>query len=38
MWRDMVPCYDHVITMVNAEGDQFVDAFRVVRHARDTGF
>ena len=38
MWTRMVPCYDHGMAMVNAEGAQFLDPFRVVRRARDTGF
>ena len=38
MWTRMVPCYDHVMAMVSAEGEQFLEPFRVVRRALDTGF
>ncbi len=38
MWTRMVPCYDHVMAIVNAEGEHFLEPFRVVRRALDTGF
>ena len=38
MWTRMVPCYDHSMALVNAEGVKFLDPFRVSRRARDTGF